>query len=36
MQIGRLMAERAARDGRLLNFIGAGAMTTTSGACGRS
>jgi glycine dehydrogenase subunit 1 len=25
MQIGRLMAERAARDGRQLNFIGAGA-----------
>src|SRR5512135_1208884 len=25
MQIGRLMAERAARDGRPLNFIGAGA-----------
>jgi glycine dehydrogenase subunit 1 len=25
MQVGRLMSERAARDGRLLNFIGAGA-----------
>ena len=25
MQVGRLMAERAARDGRQLNFIGAGA-----------
>ncbi len=25
MQVGRLMAERAARDGRLLNFVGAGA-----------
>lgn len=25
MQIGRLMSERAARDGRFLNFIGAGA-----------
>jgi len=25
MQIGRLMSERAARDGRPLNFIGAGA-----------